>query len=55
MRQSAKLNVFLGVRNLNADFLPDHLKYLQTYFVRAPMNATSAGRSMVRPRSTGLG
>ena len=39
MRQSAKLNVFLGVRNLNADFLPAHLKYLQTYFVRAPMNA----------------
>ena len=39
MRQSAKLNVFLGVRNLNADFLPEHLKYLQTYFVRAPMNA----------------
>jgi putative photosynthetic complex assembly protein 2 len=38
MRQSAKLNVFLGVRNLNADFLPEHLKYLQTYFVRAPMN-----------------
>lgn len=39
MRQSAKLNVFLGVRNLNAEFLPDHLKYLQTYFVRARMNA----------------
>jgi putative photosynthetic complex assembly protein 2 len=39
MRQSAKLNVFLGVRNLNADFLPEHLKYLQTYLVRAPMNA----------------
>jgi putative photosynthetic complex assembly protein 2 len=39
MRQSAKLNVFLGVRNLNADFLPEHLRYLQTYFVRAPMNA----------------
>jgi putative photosynthetic complex assembly protein 2 len=38
MRQSAKLNVFLGVRNLNAEFLPEHLKYLQTYFVRAPMN-----------------
>jgi putative photosynthetic complex assembly protein 2 len=38
MRQSAKLNVFLGVRNLNADFLPDHLKYLQTYFMRARMN-----------------
>jgi putative photosynthetic complex assembly protein 2 len=39
MRQSAKLNVFLGVRNLNAEFLPEHLKYLQTYFQRAPMNA----------------
>ena len=39
MRQSAKLNVFLGVRNLSEDFLPAHLKYLQTYFRRAPMNA----------------
>lgn len=39
MRQSAKLNVFLGVRNLSEDFLPKHLKYLQTYFRRAPMNA----------------
>jgi putative photosynthetic complex assembly protein 2 len=39
MRQSAKLNVFLGVRNLSEDFLPTHLKYLQTYFKRAPMNA----------------
>ena len=39
MRQSAKLNVFLGVRNLGEDFLPKHLKYLQTYFKRAPMNA----------------
>jgi putative photosynthetic complex assembly protein 2 len=38
MRQSAKLNVFLGVRNLNADFLPEHLKYLQTYFMHKPMN-----------------
>jgi putative photosynthetic complex assembly protein 2 len=39
MRQSAKLNVFLGVRNLNEGFLPDHLKYLQTYFARRPFNA----------------
>jgi putative photosynthetic complex assembly protein 2 len=39
MRQSAKLNVFLGVRNLSEDFLPAHLKYLQSYFRRAPMNA----------------
>lgn len=39
MRQSAKLNVFLGVRNLSEEFLPPHLRYLQTYFRRAPMNA----------------
>jgi putative photosynthetic complex assembly protein 2 len=38
MRQSAKLNVFLGVRNLSEEFLPRHLKYLQTYFKRARMN-----------------
>jgi putative photosynthetic complex assembly protein 2 len=38
MRQSAKLNVFLGVRNLNEGFLPAHLKYLQTYFTRKGMN-----------------
>lgn len=38
MRQSAKLNIFLGVRNLNEGFLPSHLSYLQTYFRRAPMN-----------------
>ncbi|MEO8936373.1 MAG: putative photosynthetic complex assembly protein PuhE [Burkholderiaceae bacterium] len=38
MRQSAKLNVFLGVRNLGENFLPSHLNYLQTYFLRKPMN-----------------
>jgi len=38
MRQSAKLNVFLGVRNLNEGFLPPHLKYLRTYFTRSGMN-----------------
>jgi len=39
MRQSAKLNVFLGVRNLSESFLPAHLRYLQTYFSRRPINA----------------
>ncbi len=39
MRQSAKLNLFLGVRNLSEDFLPDHLRYLESYFVRRPLNA----------------
>lgn len=38
MRQSAKLNVFLGVRNLGESFLPEHLAYLKTYFQRRPMN-----------------
>jgi putative photosynthetic complex assembly protein 2 len=38
MRQSAKINVFLGVRNLGESFLPDHLAYLKTYFQRKPMN-----------------
>ncbi len=38
MRQSAKLNVFLGVRNLNEGFLPPHLRYLESYFRRQPMN-----------------
>jgi len=38
MRQSAKLNVYLGVRNLSEAFLPDHLKYLESFFARRPMN-----------------
>jgi putative photosynthetic complex assembly protein 2 len=38
MRSSAKLNVFLGVRNLAEEFLPAHLKYLESYFARRPMN-----------------
>ena len=38
MRQSAKLNVFLGVRNLGEAFLPPHLRYLGSYFTQRPMN-----------------
>jgi putative photosynthetic complex assembly protein 2 len=37
-RLSTKLNLFLGVRNLSEEFLPDHLKYMQSYFTRRPMN-----------------
>ena len=44
MRQSAKLNLFLGVRNLSEEFLPPHLKYLQSFFRRRPMNALLPGR-----------
>lgn len=39
LRISAKLNLFLGVRNLNERFLPPHLAYLATYFRRRRMNA----------------
>jgi putative photosynthetic complex assembly protein 2 len=39
MRQSAKLNVFLGVRNLNEEFLPPHLAFLQSFMTKKPMNA----------------
>lgn len=38
MRLSAKLNLFLGVRNLGEEFLPDRLRYLRSFFVKRPMN-----------------
>ncbi|GAB5414629.1 MAG: putative photosynthetic complex assembly protein PuhE [Congregibacter sp.] len=38
MRWSAKLNLFLGVRNYNSDWFPDELKYLDSYTRRASMN-----------------
>jgi putative photosynthetic complex assembly protein 2 len=38
MRQSAKLNLFLGVRNLGEKLLPEHLRYLETYFARKAIN-----------------
>ena len=39
MHVSAKLNVFLGVRNLNIEFIPKRLGYLTTYFRKKRMNA----------------
>lgn len=38
MRLSAKLNLFLGVRNAQEHLLPPHLSYLASYFRRGPMN-----------------
>lgn len=38
MRLSAKLNLYLGVRNLAEEFLPDHLRYLESFFLRRRMN-----------------
>lgn len=39
MRQSAKLNLFLGCRNWGEAMLPRHLAHLATYFRRRSMNA----------------
>ena len=38
MRESAKLNLFLGVRNLSDELLPPHLSYLRGFFRKRPMN-----------------
>jgi putative photosynthetic complex assembly protein 2 len=38
MRTSAKLNLYLGVRNLGEVFLPPHLRYISSYLARRPMN-----------------
>jgi putative photosynthetic complex assembly protein 2 len=38
MHQSAQLNVFLGVRNLNEEFLPEHLEFLKSFLKQKPMN-----------------
>jgi putative photosynthetic complex assembly protein 2 len=37
-RTSAKLNFFLGVRNLGEEFLPERLVYLKSFFRRRAMN-----------------
>ena len=38
LHELAKLNVFFGVRNLNEEFLPDHMRYLSSFFSRKPIN-----------------
>lgn len=38
MRWSAKLNLVLGVRNYNRNWLPDHLEYLDSYIPRRRIN-----------------
>jgi putative photosynthetic complex assembly protein 2 len=38
MRWSAKLNLFLGVPNLNEDWLPERIRFLTTYLAKRPMN-----------------
>jgi putative photosynthetic complex assembly protein 2 len=38
-RVTAKLNVYLGVPNINDGFLPSPVRHLSTHFRKAPMNA----------------
>lgn len=38
LRQSAKINLFLGVRTLNDELLPAQVAFLKSYFARKPMN-----------------
>ena len=38
MRASAKLNLHFGVPNLGDELLPDHLRYLGSYFSRGPVS-----------------
>ena len=39
MRQSAKVNLFLGVRTLNDELLPKPVAFLKSYFARGPINS----------------
>jgi putative photosynthetic complex assembly protein 2 len=43
MHESARMNVVLGVRNLNAQFLPPHLAYLRSFLNPKPMNLLFPG------------
>jgi putative photosynthetic complex assembly protein 2 len=54
MRLSAKLNLFFGVRNLNDHFLPDHLRYLGSYFRRRNHNRWFPFSLLAASAATGL-
>jgi putative photosynthetic complex assembly protein 2 len=38
MHESARLNVFLGVRNVSEQFVPAHLDFLKSFLRKRPMN-----------------
>lgn len=38
MHESARINVFLGVRNIHADWIPDHLSTMRPFLKEAPSN-----------------
>jgi len=39
LRQSAKINLFLGVPVTNDELMPDAVRFLKTYFIRKPVGA----------------
>jgi putative photosynthetic complex assembly protein 2 len=39
LRQSAKINLFLGVPVTNAELMPEAVRFLRTYFARKPVSA----------------
>jgi putative photosynthetic complex assembly protein 2 len=39
LRQSAKINLFLGVPVTNDELMPDAVQFLKTYFIRKPVGA----------------
>jgi len=63
MHLSARLNVFLGVANLNAEFLPDHLDHIKSFLTHKPMNllfpfsvtASTICAVMLSQRAAGFG
>jgi putative photosynthetic complex assembly protein 2 len=54
MRLSAKLNLFLGVRNRGEEFLPPHLVYLGSYFRHRPHQCAAAGVAAGRVAGGGV-
>lgn len=54
MRSSAKLNLFLGVRNLGEVFFPAHLRHLLGYMRQRPMNALLPFSLLLGSALTGL-
>lgn len=38
MHLSARLNVFLGVRNVSEEFVPEHMAVLKSFLTKKPMN-----------------
>jgi putative photosynthetic complex assembly protein 2 len=53
MRVSAKVNLYLGVRNLSLDFLPPHLLYLGSYFRQQSFNALMPCSLLAAAAATG--